>query len=147
MLRTIPIVALIQKVQCLFTLGDYRPVSLLGCLYKILAKILTAKLSTIMDGLITHVQSAFVKGRNLVVCVLVANGVIDFANKRRKECFSYKVDFEKTYDSITWSFLDYMLKRFGFDDRRRAWMRACVFSGNLYVLVNESPLRSAIRGG
>lgn len=32
-----------------------------------------------------------------------------------------------------------MIQRVGFDDRWRAWIRACVFSGNLSVLVNGSP--------
>jgi hypothetical protein len=32
-----------------------------------------------------------------------------------------------------------MLRRFGFDDKWRSWIRACVFAGSLSVLVNGSP--------
>ncbi|PNX64989.1 ribonuclease H, partial [Trifolium pratense] len=32
-----------------------------------------------------------------------------------------------------------MLWRFGFDDKWRSWIRACVFAGSLSVLVNGSP--------
>lgn len=32
-------VALIPKVTLQFTLGDFKPISLLGCLYKLLAKL------------------------------------------------------------------------------------------------------------
>ncbi|MCI18199.1 LINE-1 reverse transcriptase like, partial [Trifolium medium] len=32
-----------------------------------------------------------------------------------------------------------MLRRFGFCDKWRAWMRACVCSGNMSVLVNGCP--------
>jgi hypothetical protein len=49
------------------------------------------------------------------------------------------VDFEKAYDSVEWSFLDYMLRRFGFCEKWIDWIRACVFSGNMSVLVNGSP--------
>jgi hypothetical protein len=51
----------------------------------------------------------------------------------------FKVNFEKAYDSVDWSFLDYMLGRFGFSDKWRAWIRACVYAGSMSVLVNGSP--------
>jgi hypothetical protein len=50
----------------------------------------------------------------LVDGVVAVNEVIDLARKLKKECLIFKVDFEKAYDSVSWSFLDYMLQRFGF---------------------------------
>jgi hypothetical protein len=51
----------------------------------------------------------------------------------------FKVDFEKAHDSVSWSFLKYMLRRVGFGDKWRAWMKACVCCGKLSVLVNGCP--------
>jgi hypothetical protein len=45
------------------------------------------------------------------------------------------------YDSVEWSFLDYMLGRFGFDERWKCWMMAYVFAGNMSILVNGSPTK------
>jgi hypothetical protein len=84
-------------------------------------------------------QSAFIKGRLLVDGVLVINEVVDWVKKAKKKCLIFKVDFVKAYDSVSWSFLDYMLRRFGFDDKWRGWIRACVFAGSLSVLVNGCP--------
>jgi hypothetical protein len=67
------------------------------------------------------------------------NEVIDYAKKTKKECMILKVDFDKAYDSVDWKFLDYMLQRFGFGSKWRAWMRACVCGRNMSVLVNGSP--------
>jgi hypothetical protein len=53
----------------------------------------------------------------------------------------FKVDFEKAYDSVDWGFLEYMLQRFGFCDKWIRWIRACVFAGNLSILVNGSPTK------
>jgi hypothetical protein len=75
----------------------------------------------------------------LVEGVVVVNEVIDYAKKMGKDCLIFKVDFEKAYDSVDWDFLDYMLGRFGFSDKWRSWMKACVCGGNLSVLVNGSP--------
>jgi hypothetical protein len=59
-------VTLIPKVDIPFGISDYRPISLLGCLYKLIAKVLASKLSKVMSSIIAPTQSAFLKGRNLV---------------------------------------------------------------------------------
>jgi hypothetical protein len=51
--------------------------------------------------------------------VVVVNEVVDFAKWTKKECVILKVDFEKAYDSVSWSVLDYMLKRVGFGAKWR----------------------------
>jgi hypothetical protein len=130
---------LVPKTKSPQCLGDFRPISLLGCIYKLLAKVLAARLTSVMDPLISESQSAFLKGRQLVEGVVVMNEVIDFAKRRGKECIILKVDFEKAYDSVDWGFVDYMLLRFGFCDKWRAWMRACICAGNMSVLINGSP--------
>ncbi|MCI32819.1 RNA-directed DNA polymerase (Reverse transcriptase), partial [Trifolium medium] len=91
-----------------------------------------------MDSIIATNQSAFIKGRSLVDGVVVLNEVVDFAKRSNKECLILKVDFEKAYNSVNWGFLDYMLGRFGFGVKWRAWMKTCVCNGNLSVLVNGS---------
>jgi hypothetical protein len=87
---------------------------LLGCVYKLIAKVLAARLAKIFSPLVSKSQSAFLKGRQLVEGVVVVNEVIDYAKKSGKECMILKVDFEKAYDSVDWKFLDYVLQRFGF---------------------------------
>ena len=44
-------------------LGDYRPISLLGGLYKLLAKVLANRLKKIIGKVISPDQNAFIKGR------------------------------------------------------------------------------------
>jgi hypothetical protein len=56
----------------------------------------------------------------LVDGVLVVNEMVVLAKKSGRGCLIFKVDFEKAYDSVEWSFLDYMLERFGFSDKWRA---------------------------
>jgi hypothetical protein len=132
-------VALIPKINSPFSLGDFRPISLLGCLYKILAKVLTARLANVMDRIVATTQSAFLKGRQLVDGVVVINEVVNLAKRTGKSCLILKVDFEKAYDSVEWCFLDYMLGRFGFCAQWRGWIRACVFSGSMSILINGCP--------
>jgi len=132
-------VALISKVKSPSCVKDFRPISLLGSLYKLLSKVLAARLSRVMNPIISLSQSAFLKGRHLVEGVLIVNEVVDLAKRKKKECLIFKVDFEKAYDSVDWGFLEYMLKRCGFSEKWRVWMKACVFGGSMSILVNGSP--------
>jgi hypothetical protein len=56
-------IALIPKVDSPQRLNDFRPISLVGSLYKILAKLLPNRLRTIIGSVISEVQTTFVKER------------------------------------------------------------------------------------
>ncbi|WJX96923.1 hypothetical protein P8452_78057 [Trifolium repens] len=134
-------ITLIPKIKSPQHLGDFRPISLLGCWYKLLSKVLAGRLARVIGSLIPKYQSAFLEGGQLVEGVVVVNEVIDYAKKAGKECLILKVDFEKAYDSVDWGFLDYMLGRFGFCSKWRLWMKGCVYGGNVSVLVNGCPTK------
>jgi hypothetical protein len=110
-------ITLIPKILSPHHVSDFRPISLLGSLYKLLAKVLARRLGNVMNDVISNNQSAFLKGRNLTDGVLVVNEVVDLAKRLKQDCVILKVDFEKAYDSVSWSFLDYMLRRVGFGSR------------------------------
>lgn len=94
---------------------------------------MSALLSSVMESLVSPVQSTFIKGINFVDGVLMVNEVVDLVKKNRKECIIFKVVLEKVYDSFGWSFLDYMSERFGFDHRWRSWIRVCFFLLETYM--------------
>lgn len=54
---------LIPKIQYPININDYIPICMVGSLYKILAKLLAARLKIVIGGLISHCQFAFVPGR------------------------------------------------------------------------------------
>ncbi|RVW43464.1 Transposon TX1 uncharacterized 149 kDa protein [Vitis vinifera] len=47
-------------------LGDFRPISLFGGLYKILAKVLANRLKKVLDRVVSTDQNAFVRGRQIL---------------------------------------------------------------------------------
>jgi hypothetical protein len=85
--------------------------------YKILAKGLAIRLSQIIGKLISNNQLAFIKGRLLVDGILMVNEVVDLAKRARKKCLIFNVDFEKAYDSVSWKFLEYIMRRFSFGEK------------------------------
>lgn len=57
---------LIPKIEASSGLVDYRPISLMGSLYKILAKVLARRLKGVIGSIIEENQFVFVGGRNML---------------------------------------------------------------------------------
>nr|GEY71244.1 transposon TX1 uncharacterized [Tanacetum cinerariifolium] len=53
-------ITLIPKVPNANMVKDFRPISLIGSLYKIIAKVLANRLVTVLDDIVDEIQSAFV---------------------------------------------------------------------------------------
>ncbi|GAU30676.1 hypothetical protein TSUD_39000 [Trifolium subterraneum] len=94
-----------------------------------------------MGKLISKSQSAFLPHRQILDGVVVLNEIIDLAKKRKDKCLLFKVDFERAYDTINWSFLERMMIKMGFAEGWLKWMRACIFQSFMFVLVNGSPTK------
>ena len=130
---------LIPKVESPQRLNDFRPISLVGSMYKILAKVLANRLRLVIGSVISDSQSAFVKGRQVLDGILVANEVVDDAQRSNKELLLFKVDFEKAYDSIDLCYLDNVMCKMGFPVLWQKWIKECIGMASASVLVNGSP--------
>ncbi|GLT27528.1 hypothetical protein SLA2020_025150 [Shorea laevis] len=134
-------IVLVPKVDNPQKIEEYRPISLIGVMYKILAKILANRIKKVVDEIIGEEQMAFLRGRQLIDGVVIANEVVDEARKKKKKAFLFKIDFEKAYDKVSWDFLDYMMLRMGFCAKWRNWILECLRTNMVSVLVNGSPTR------
>jgi len=132
-------IVLILKVDSPQRLNDFIPISLVGSMYKILSKVLANRLRFIMGSVISDSQSAFIKGRQILDGILMANEEVDKARKCNKELLLFKVDFENAYDSIDWGYLDEVMKLMGFPTIWRKWIKECVGTALASVLVKGSP--------
>jgi len=97
-------IALISKVTSPQRLNNFRPISLVGCLYKVLAKVLANRLHLVVGSVVSDSQSAFVKGKQILDGILITNEAVDEARRMNKELLLFKVDFEKTYDSVDFKY-------------------------------------------
>ena len=59
-------------------------------------------------------QNAFVEGRQIMNAVLMANEAIDSILKSKRGAILCKLDIEKAYNHVDWSFLLAMMKKMGF---------------------------------
>ena len=137
-------IALIPKIPDAKLVKDFRPISLIGSFYKIIAKILANRLVMVLGDIVNEVQSAFVADRQILDGPFILNEVLQWCKLKRKKSFIFKVDFEKAYDSVRWDYLDDVLRRFGFGEKWCSWIQACLHSSRGSVLVNGSPTEEFI---
>ena len=71
----------------------------------------------------------------------MANELIDSRKRSKKKRVIFKIDLEKAYNHVEWSFVDCMLQRFGFGERWRSWIKECISTTSFSVLVNGIPAR------
>ncbi|GJT12786.1 RNA-directed DNA polymerase, eukaryota [Tanacetum coccineum] len=102
---------LIPKVTDAKFVNDYRPISLIGSVYKVVTKIMATRCAE----------------------------VLHWCKRKNKKVMFFKVDFAKAYDSVRWDFLIDVLEAFGFGSTWCNWVRGTFCYAKGSILVNGSP--------
>ena len=91
---------LIPKKNNAIDVKDFRPISLVGSVYKLLSKVLANRLRVVLDSLISESQNAFVGGRQILDSVLISNECLDSRLKSHVLGVVCKLDMEKAYEAF-----------------------------------------------
>jgi hypothetical protein len=130
------LIALIPKVPGADSLKDFRPISLIHSIVKILAKILASRLAPKLEDLVDPCQSAFVKHRCIQENYLHVQNTARFFHRTKKPSILLKLDLAKAFDSVSWPYLLDMLKARGFGERWREWIAMILASSSSQILIN-----------
>ncbi|GJY36338.1 RNA-directed DNA polymerase, eukaryota [Tanacetum coccineum] len=90
-------ISLIPKIHDPKFVSDYRPISLIGSLYKVVTKILSRRLSFVISDLISDVQTAFLPKRQILDGPFVIDELLSWCKRKKHQAMIFKADFAKAY--------------------------------------------------
>jgi hypothetical protein len=134
-------ITLIPKVASPENINEYRPITLLSCVLKLLTKLLANRLQKVVLKVIHKNQYGFLKGKTIQDCLAWAMEFLYQCETSRQEIILLKLDFAKAFDTIDHAAMLSIMKQMGFDDRWISWINSIFSSGKSAVLLNGVPGR------
>ncbi|CAH1432193.1 unnamed protein product [Lactuca virosa] len=131
------ILALLPKVEVPNTMKDFHPISCCNVIYKCITKIIVTRISPFLHNLVDVNQSAFIPGRAITDNILLSQELMrGYTCKHGSPRCALKVDIQKAYDTVNWSFLEQILWGFGFHHRMIQWIIKCVSTTSFSISIN-----------
>ncbi|GJT29450.1 RNA-directed DNA polymerase, eukaryota, reverse transcriptase zinc-binding domain protein [Tanacetum coccineum] len=131
------LITLVPKMQTPLKVTDFRPIACCNVVYKSISKILTNRIKPVLNKLVNQNQSAFLPGRAITDNILLTQELLRGYNNSSgpKRC-SLKIDIQKAYDTVSWSFLEKILHYFGFPSTMIQWIMVCISTPKFTICVN-----------
>jgi hypothetical protein len=134
-------VVLLEKKNGAQVIGDYIPISVMHNNAKILAKILANRLAPHLDQIVSHSQSAFIKGRSIHDNFQYVQGAVKHFHQAKTPMLLFKLDIAKTFDSVCWEYLLDPLEQMGFNQRWRDMLSLIWSTMTSRIMLNGEPSR------
>ncbi|KEP46473.1 reverse transcriptase, partial [Rhizoctonia solani 123E] len=117
---------------------NYRPLTLLNTDYKILTKVIAAKLGEVAGKILHENQAGFVPKRSIYDQVRLNQMIINYAEIKEEDGLMVSLDQEKAYDKIDHDYLWEVLTAFGFPKEFIKTIKALYNEAQTRVIVNNS---------
>ncbi len=92
----------------------------------------------VLDKLVSPCQSAFIPGRWIAENQILVHEILHSFKKRKVKggFVAMKIDLQKAYDRVNWSFLRSILLNFGFEEVFVNWVLECASTVSFSILIN-----------
>lgn len=131
------ILTLVPKFPGASKVTDFRPISCLNTVYKVISRLLVRRLKPILPTLILPSQTAFVQGRLLLENTVLAGELINgYHRNKGVKRITIKVDIAKAFDTLSWDFLFSCLHGMGVPQMFLHWLSSCICKTSFMVGYN-----------
>jgi hypothetical protein len=106
---------------------------------KILAKIPATRLAQHIDKLVSHSQSAFIKGRTIHDNFQYVKAIENHFHNAKTPMLLLKLDITKEFDNIRWEYLLEVMQHLGFEPRWRDMISLIWSTTTSRIMLNGEP--------
>ena len=132
--------------KCRERLSNWRPISLLNTDYKVLSGILSNRVKPVLCDIISEDQKGFLKNRCISEnCRLLYDLMLEL-QRRNKPGLLLLVDFEKAFDSLSWSYISKILEIYNFGPDFLKWFKI-LYNDASSVVINGGHFSEAFKLG
>lgn len=103
-------------------LKNWRPISPLNVDYKICSKALSIRLAQVLEKIISPDQTCSVPGRSISSNIILLRDILDYVERTDETGILISLDQEKAFNRVDRSFLENLLRRFGFGSSFCNWI-------------------------
>ena len=118
---------------------NWRPISLLNITYKIASGCIAQRLKTVLNSIIDLDQSGFMSGRFTGDNIRLIYDILYQGRLNNTKGILLLIDFEKAFDSVSWSFMEKCFVFFNFKKDIIAWIKTFYKNIKSTVIVNNKP--------
>lgn len=128
----------LHKKNCKTEVGNYRPVSILPVISKVLERVVYNQFETYLSdhSLLYQFQSGFRAGYSTDSCLIHLTDYIRLQVDGGKYAGMVLLDLQKAFDTVNHDILLMKLDALGLDDRAVAWFRSYLAERNQRVYIN-----------
>ena len=114
-------------------LNNWRPLTLLNTLYKLISGCIAERIKPALPNLIHPDQKGFVAGRYIGEAIRTTYDTLNFAKENNRAGLILLIDFEKAYDSISFLFIQKCLTFYNFSDDIIKWVNILLYNFNAVI--------------
>ena len=115
---------------------NWRPISLLNVVYKIGSSCIANRIKQVLPSLISEDQTGFMANRYMGDNIRLICDLISYLNMNNLPGLLLCIDFEKAFDSLSWTFMHKVLRAYGFGESLCRWITTFYTNAKSTVIVN-----------
>ncbi|MCO5609773.1 hypothetical protein L7F22_064005 [Adiantum nelumboides] len=130
------LIKLIPKGQDRLEIRNYRPLTMLNSVYKVMAKALALRIKYVVNQVVHPKQFGFVQGRSIHEAILNVITAIDWAAEQDQDYVMINMDLQKAYDRVSWDFILAVVDRLGFGNNFLGMVKTLFQNANASIQIN-----------
>ena len=104
-------------------LKNWRPISLLNVVYKMMSSVIANRLKSVLDKVISNDQKGFISGRFIGENIRLIYDILFESKQQNIPGLLVSIDFQQAFDSISWKFIDKTLDYLNFGPSFKKWIK------------------------